>query len=373
MERIVRDPDSYVPISPDGSGAIERLFGRDLLRLDEPVRLGWIEHAFNYWRGRGFPFPTLSESEIHSEYLRIVQTQPNTVLHDGTLRFSSVGLRLANAFHPQMWSVRLHDHARSPIEYFADDQVLRKALGRATHFWPNRRCWNAQCVRSTFRVYAGGRVANFRPSAARALISTFSPPGGTILDFSAGYGGRLLGAISLPRLYIGIDPEPEQHKGLQALWSALVGMACGQAHIHCARAESFFDKVPSSSVDMVISSPPYFSQERYSSHSSQSCVRYSNYLEWKTGFLYIVLAHCQRVLKPGGYLVINVKDTRNYKVASDAKHLLDKLLEPIVTIRLTMTARPQQRASSGPMYGHEPILVYRKKTKRAGLLRTHAN
>jgi len=314
-----------------------------------------------YWREKGFPLPTLTQAEIFHEYHRLEKLDPQAILRKGTLTFSSVGLRLANSFHPQMWSVRLHDHAKSPLDHFADDIVLRKTLARAMRFWPGRRCWNAQCVRSAFRVYSAGRVANFRPSVARTLVSLFSPRDGTVLDFSAGFGGRLLGTISLPRYYIGIDPALDQYRGLCALWSALRERAAGKARIYRQRAESLLPKLSDSSVDMVLSSPPYFGQERYGTSPTQSAVRYRSYSDWKSGFLYEVLTECARVLKPGGHLVINVKDTRQHEIASDTSAFLGSILERVGVFQLAMAARPKQRAALAQMSGYEPVFIFRKK------------
>jgi len=330
-----------------------------LLALTDRARSAWIARAVEYWRFHGFPFPQLSPSEIQSEYSRLENVDPVAILKGKVLSFSAIGLRLANAFHPQMWTVRLHDHAKSPLDHFADDVVLRKALVRAMHFWPNRTCWNAQCLRSVFRIYAGGRVANFRPTAARTLVSMFSASDATILDFSAGYGGRLLGTISLRRTYIGIDPHPQQYKGSKALSIALSGRAVGNANLFRARAESHLTKLPDHSVDMVLSSPPYFSHERYDAALSQSANRYSTYPHWTSSFLYPVLAHCQRILRPGGFLVININNTRFHPIADDARAFLGARLAPFDAFKLAMTDRPRESAADYHSR-YEPVFVFRK-------------
>ena len=345
------------------SGAVSSIFGRDLLAMNRRLRFEWTDCAFGYWRDRGFPFPTLSASEIQSEYWRLARVEPRSLIRGKMIGFSAVGLRLANSYHPQMWSARLHDHARSPLDQFNDDLVLRKLLERTMRFWPDRRCWNDQCLRSAFRIYAGGRVSNFRPSAARALIARYSSDGATVLDFCAGYGGRLLGAITLARRYIGIDPDPKQHAGLQAMLRALKYSAAGTATIYRDCAERCIERLPSAFADLVISSPPYFLQERYSSHPLQSSVRYPNYAVWKSKFLFRVLAECERVLKPGGHLIINVKDTRDHEVASDTRQFLNGILVPVTTMRLTMTSRPQQDGSGQAALGYEPVFVYQKLLK----------
>src|SRR5437868_6627859 len=150
------------------------LFGRELLAMNRRERYRWVTLAFEYWRSRGFPYPAFSHSvarreialldAIDARHLSLVLSRP-----------SMVGLRTANSFHPQMWSARVR--GRSPLECFDNDRLLRKCLERAFRFWPDRRCWNARSIRILVSIQNRGRVSNFRPSVARALIRKFAPPG----------------------------------------------------------------------------------------------------------------------------------------------------------------------------------------------------
>lgn len=335
------------------------LLGREVLAMRRTERERWTLRAMRYWRRQGFPFSSLSPTETATEFARVAGTPASSVLHRGIVHSLPAGLRLANAFHPQMWSARLHDHLRSPLDYFSDDGVLYGTLRRTPGFWPNRRCWNAQCIRSAFRIYGGGRVANFRPTAARALIAKFSGDSATVLDFSAGYGGRLLGALTLPRYYLGVDPEPAQHSGLQTMLRRLEHLAHGAAELHCERAEVFVSRLPSRSVDLIIWSPPYFKHETYSKHPEQSAVRYSTYAQWREEFLKHVLGESRRVLKRGGHIIVNAKDTRDHPVASDTKAYLDQRFTPVAHLRLALRARPLLAESGGSVFKSEPIFVYR--------------
>lgn len=145
---------------------VER-FGRDYLRLSRRSQGRWLDRAFDYWRGCGFPYPQLSLPQIEADVLALRRVQPAMVLVDGRATVSTVGLRLANAYHPQIWEIRRH--GRSALDCFLDDQRLRRALEKSARLYPNRRCWNAQCVRSILRIHHRSRVSNFRPAVARAL------------------------------------------------------------------------------------------------------------------------------------------------------------------------------------------------------------
>src|ERR1700727_1293955 len=126
-----------------------------------------------------------------------------------------------------MWFVRAYGRRRSPIEYFEDDQVLARMLERAPRFWPSRCCWNAQCIRSLFRIAPPGRVATFRPRVAAGVIRKFCPPGGQVVDFCSGYGGRAVAAIACGARYIGIDASAEQINGSRRMVADLQEIAIG--------------------------------------------------------------------------------------------------------------------------------------------------
>jgi tRNA1(Val) A37 N6-methylase TrmN6 len=269
-----------------------------------------------------------------------------------------VGLRIANAFHPQMWRVPIH--GVSAVERFEDDNVLRRVLMKAVHFWPDRRCWNAQCVRSLMRVHHRIRIANFRPTAAKALVHHFSGAGARVLDFSAGFGGRLLGAMSLSRHYVGVDPARGQARGLRRMIAAFSDMAPGSAEVHQACAEDFLPTMRGSSVDLVFSSPPYFDLERYSNERTQSFRRYPVYGEWRESFLEVVIRETRRVLRRGGYLVLNVADTPRLPIATDALRIAERELVFVRRLRLIMNAIPSARAA-GRLYRDEPVFVFQKK------------
>jgi SAM-dependent methyltransferase len=332
-------------------------FGRELTSLPDRQFIRRLELAFRYWRLRGFPYPDLGRQDIELEFRRLEKTSIDPMIGDHLVS-STVGLRLANSFHPQMWRVPVH--GRSPLACFRDDSTLRRALGKAARFWPDRRCWNDQCIRSVMRIYHRSRVSNFRPTAARSLIARFSVDGDTILDFSAGYGGRLLAALAMRRHYIGIDPARAQFKGLCAMWKELASIARGTAEIHQACAEDYLPKLPDSCAELVISSPPYFDHEKYSVEKTQSWRRYPTYPEWRQSFLRPVINHSHRLLKKGGYFLINVADLPRAPLVRDVLKLALPLFERRNTVKLWMSSPPLERARGGRRFRWEPILIFRK-------------
>jgi hypothetical protein len=340
---------------------VER-FGRDIMRFSLRTRKRWLDRAVAYWRSRGFPYPELSKSQIEADVNALKRVKPEQILVGRRALASTVGLRLANAYHPQIWEIRRH--GRSAVDCFLDDQRLRAALEKSARFYPNRRCWNAQCLRSVLRFQHRSRVSNFRPAVARALYQRYSPEGGRLLDFSAGFGGRLLGSLTLNRHYVGIDPAVRQFQGLQRMASALTGLAIGTAEIIRGCAEDLLPALPGRAFDAVLSSPPYFDTEEYDSSIHQSCHRFGSYVDWREGFLRPVIEHGCRLLRPGATCLLNVKDQPGYPIATDAERMFPRSYHRGVVLRLLVPALPHLRAKSACVYRWEPILVMRRPARR---------
>ncbi len=211
------------------------------------------------------------------------------------------------------------------------------------------------------RVLHRARVANFRPTAARALYALYSKPGDTVVDFSAGFGGRLLGAMTLQRHYLGIDPAPPQIRGLRQMATALRSLSSATIELHEACAEEFLMSLTSRSVDLVFSSPPYFDVERYSDEATQSYRRYPAYTLWRESFLRVIIEESYRILRRGGVLIMNVADVRGYPLAQDTHNIARRLFRCERECRLALAQMPHERSRGRVLYRWEPILVYRKK------------
>lgn len=335
------------------------IFGRDFVSMTDRRRKYWLERARSFWRLAGFPYPNLSEFERRHEFELVKSVCANSIFSGNLLVHSTLGLRLANSFHPQIWRVR--EHGRSPVELFEDDRHLVRALEKAARFWPNRRCWNAQCLRSVLRIMFRIRVSNFRPTVARALLDRFSGPSDAVLDFSAGYGGRLLGALTLNRTYVGVDPAAAQVIGLKSMSADLRPQDGARVRIVRGCAEDILPRLSSGEFSVVFSSPPYFDCERYSDESTQSYIRYPVYEAWRDRFLTAVLGESHRVLARGGRLILNVADFVRAPVARDAESICRRWFgAPRAVFRMLISSGPVDRGSAGRPYRWEPIYVFKK-------------
>ncbi len=146
----------------------------------------------------------------------------------------------------------------------------------------------------------------FKPSLARTIMLKLN--GTRILDFSAGWGDRLIAALSLPDLekYVGVDPNKALSKGHNEILEKFDGVEV--AEIIYAPFETA--ELPKETYNLIFTSPPFFDLEKYAvNDKGQSITSYPKYEDWLRRFLFVSLAKAWKVLDVGGHLAIHIADT----------------------------------------------------------------
>jgi SAM-dependent methyltransferase len=345
-----------------GGNKILEVRGRDWQASGIRRRANLVENAFQYWRGEGFPHYALSEQEVKREYANL---EASTVerLDGSGIAGSTTGLRLANFFQPQMWSVRVSRYI-SPVDVFRSDEMLRAAIQRSWSIWPDRFGANAATLRRILKTFPGAAsVSNFRPTVARSVLEQFSSNTDTVVDFSAGYGGRLLAALTRKRTYIGIEPCPAQVAGLNRMLNSLKEIhPMGTAQILQGCAEDVMPLLPPGRADLVFSSPPYFDWEKYSNERSQSFIRHATYEDWKDGFLRPTLEQSARVLRKGGHLVLNISGGRRKPDAREVRAIGKSVgLRYLRCIPLLISRVPYLHPRNDLPHKREVLLVFGRR------------
>ena len=140
----------------------------------------------------------------------------------------------------------------------------------------------------------------FRPLVAVEVYQRFKPT--RILDFSAGWGGRALGAAVCNTAYFGLDINAGLHNAYNKM-SAFLNSNSSDKLINMviADAVSFDYSTISPGYDMVFSSPPYYFIEKYSHNKN-----YTSKDEMDQHFYIPVFSNTFKHLLPGGHFVLNV-------------------------------------------------------------------
>ena len=174
---------------------------------------------------------------------------------------------------------------------------------------------------------------NFPPSISKFMYTHFTEEFKDqseiiIYDPSMGYGGRLLGCLSVNDdrkiHYVGTDPNTENwidelgisrydlmgrfynsniKRKYQTTYETFME---GSEVVHLNKD---FQKYKGK-FDFIFTSPPYFGAEGYSEDETQSYKKFPTYEEWRDGFLTQTLTNCVEYLKSNRWICWNISDVQ---------------------------------------------------------------
>ena len=136
-----------------------------------------------------------------------------------------------------------------------------------------------------------------------SLYYYFKPK--NILDFSAGWGDRLISAISLDIKYTGVDPSNCMKPVYDNIIEKLATNKNNYKIYNIPFQDTNFDK---EQFDFIFSSPPFFKLEIYESSVTQSTFSYSDLNDWINNFLYVLIYKCNKYLEKNGHFCIHISD-----------------------------------------------------------------
>ncbi len=210
-------------------------------------------------------------------------------------------------------------------------------------------------------------AAQFRPSAAKTIYDYFKAE--TVLDFSMGWGDRILGAHTSDyvKYYVGFDPNHN-------LLAGYVDQIKEYGKISKPKKYSIFPHRAEDSTielhtefDLIFTSPPYFDKEKYNQSELQSYKMYKEFDSWMQNFLFKTIELRTKNLKSGGHLAINISDiyTRKklYKICDGMNDYIASTgnFEYVGAMGLRMPKRPMSISSETNGIFAEPIWIWKKK------------
>lgn len=311
--------------------------------LPEDEQSLMLEQVYQVLRKTTFPYPQpVVDPQAEFSKLKAVDLTIKDPLVIPSRSYA--GLKLCYPFFPNRYTAR-SGKVMSAFEAWHDEGALRRAI-----LWQLRVGHPVVPHRVLRAVTANCRTPSiFKPVVARFIYEQFCPPGGTVWDPCAGYGGRLLGALAAGVGYWGTDVEGATVGGNREL-AGLLG--CGdRVQLFEGKAQEY---KPDVLVDLVFTSPPYFDQERYSEGAGQSWVEFSTLGEWVEGFLRPLVQRSWEALKPGGRLVLNVADVKGHAlVESTFKVAVEVGFTLVEEWRMPLMALNRKNP-------WEPVLVFKK-------------
>jgi hypothetical protein len=181
------------------------------------------------------------------------------------------------------------------------------------------KCLDNKALMSGARL-SGTLVNQFKPSVAKGVYDFFGAK--KVLDFSAGWGDRLVGFLaSNAESYIGIDPNTKLHEPYRKIVED--NNRDKETKFICSPAE----RVDYSNLDydFVFTSPPYFNLEVYTNEDTQSAKKETKIDDWLNDFLFETVNRVYEGLVDGGRIAINICDHRLFKVCKTLIEHMDSL------------------------------------------------
>ena len=287
------------------------------------------------------PYADITEQDAYKDFMRLKKVRWNAILKEGEW-FPRKAAESRDPYTYKgepMYFSRLNT-GNASSNYF--QQINRWSVDGSVSPGP-QRTWEShkfmtslmgaayslklpQLGKSELRTMIGLRkyiCAQFKPNVAKIFYEMLGAK--TVLDFSMGWGDRLAGfyAASTTEHYVGLDPRKENHPiyhKQSEFYEKHLGFFENDktAEFHISPAEDFDFSKWNEYFDVVFTSPPYFSVERYSYDDTQSWVRYKNIDDWNAEFLHKTLEKIIPTVKKGGIIAINIADVyTNSKWSTD--------------------------------------------------------
>ena len=148
-----------------------------------------------------------------------------------------------------------------------------------------------------FKLHCGS-IGLFKPLTAMEIYSRFKPT--SVLDFTMGWGGRLVGACALDvSNYIGIDLNKQLKEPYQRMVKLLNKLGT-KTKIKLMFKDALKVDYSKLDYDCVLTSPPYYNVEVYEGMEPKKDE------EWEQKFYIPLFSVTYKHLKKGGHYILNI-------------------------------------------------------------------
>ena len=226
---------------------------------------GTIDSVFDIYRNINIvPIVYYTENGLIEAIKRFSNASYNSVSYRRLGLGNNAGQTINRFIFPNMQTAEPKGRGSNSLkDRFYNDAKLRRAIRICFEFRDGNHLVYPTALRRALELVTGENVTNFKAQHARAIVENLCPVlWGNIYDYSAGYGGRLLGITSsnMRYNYVGIDPNTETVKNLNYLQQLIESATGVTSEIYCTTSEEYQPE----NIDCAFSSPPYFNLEKYS-------------------------------------------------------------------------------------------------------------
>jgi len=315
---------------------------------DDAGREAIQESAFAIYRSVGIVPITYYSLEGCRQQIADVANTSKSVQKRSLAIGGSAGSAFSRFWFPGMQEAAWGDNDTVGLRSrFNHDAKLRRAIRICYQFRDNGdQAVFPAALRTALELVNGGTITNFKPMNARAIWEYICPTwGGQVLDFSAGFGGRMMGAMTsrMRYAYHGIDPNTRTFAGLEALGALITDVVGTQSQVFCTGSEDFVPEP--GSYDAAFSSPPYFNCERYNDEPTQCYNKFADLDAWFKQYVEPTLSMVYKGLCRDGIYAVNIADYRqgkeSFSIVDRWKTISEKVgFKSVETIKMLLTTRP---------------------------------
>ncbi|GMF33091.1 unnamed protein product [Phytophthora lilii] len=235
-----------------------------------------------------YPYKNPTKSDAIYDYQKLVEFDASAMDH------SRVGILACDYIFEKIRSKVSYKGRKSKFDAWKNLDERNKIIANAIK-WHDKTS-EADLTKANIRSvlnYTYGSVANFRPAVAKYIYRRFKAK--CVLDPSAGWGNRMIAAMSMDIDYIGVDSNKKLRSGYKKMYKTFKS----NSNIEIITAKSQDVDYSKLSYDLVFTSPPYFDIERY---DGMAYVDKETFLE---DYFIPTFSKVFHSLKRGGHLAIN--------------------------------------------------------------------
>ncbi len=277
-----------------------------------------------------FPYWPITKSEAVDEFLRLKNCNslnPKSLVGNKMVDYGTYRMRVKTKYRGKSW----YEQWKNPVRRKKLNEFARR-LVRIKKLTPLRAQRDAMSLQ-------WGTINTMRPAAALDFYRKYKAT--SVLDFTAGWGARMVAAIAGEMNYIGIDSNVNLKPGYKRILDALKPFKKSKVKLFFKKAEDVdFSKLPR--YDLVFTSPPYEYLEVYESMknyegtgkikqpSSSTKIKKGDSSKFYDDFIIPTMKNAYKYLPKGKWMCLNIPDLMYEKIKSRWKKCDKKELYKIV-------------------------------------------
>lgn len=291
-----------------------------------------------------------TDDQLHKDWKNLCKWKST----DGSISSTSrLGMKLCEHYNPNFYDIESANGTSFKSLWIPSnlEKILR--WNRKSHSTP----YMSELKRGIYFCCGLTKNTMYRPQMMKLACMTYKPD--VVLDPCAGWGGRLLGAVSYGAHYIAFEPNTTTYNNLMKMVNFL-GIQ-HQVTLICDDARNM-NKYNLPKADLVLTSPPYFDLEVYTHEASQSITSTPTYQDWADGFLREIIKLGIEHLNPNGVSCWNVGKVRNRDMNDDVlKYHTEFNFEKINTLDVLSSKRQGNQNATKNAKSADSTIVYKKK------------